>query len=126
VRDFRLGERRGRVHPGLLRAIPGPANSVQGHLVEVDKKAHDRAPEKQAYHELLSTNSGTDDPNPDSHAQGYGQTNAEWSHLIDYRLRKGESTPDRHRGGVKARSDVLGAVTGEGLYDACDEGATKR
>jgi len=65
---------------GISPAIPGPADPGQGHLVEVDKKAHERTPEEQAHHELLSTNTGIDDSNPNSHAQGYGQTNAEWSH----------------------------------------------
>jgi hypothetical protein len=60
--------------------IPRPTDPVQGNLIEMDKETRERTPEKHPYHELLRANTGIDDSGPDSHAQGYGQTNAEWSH----------------------------------------------
>jgi hypothetical protein len=62
----------------VLAALPGPADPVQGNLVEVDKKPHERTPEEHTQQELLGANPGVYDSGPDSKTQRYSDGDTYW------------------------------------------------
>jgi hypothetical protein len=70
---------------GTLSAIPGPADSLKGNLIEMDQKAHERAPEEDTHQKILRAKPGVHDPGPDPKAQSHSDANADGSdHITVY------------------------------------------